>query len=379
LNYYHFGTGSSTKLDYGVDMRGEVVLLNRNIMISGTEEDDWGCQVFTTDIIDGATFRNGKTILKNIEIYRGGQRDTFRAAIRFEGSLSGSGLIENVVSHHSSSWHMNLVDSANVVVTNFSGIRAKAIGVSIDKVRNIQMKGTYVFDVPQRTTIADVSNKILDKESCFMICTHSNTKGSSCPDISVQDSIVAGCHYAGIQSPGATCGDINQTKFRNNVAHSIKGSGLVIYVDPTDSSQKKCLEGNNNAAYKNQQAGIEGVFETEEYRITNVNLIDNQLGLSIATAGHKDYTKTRITDSNIYGESSDIAKDCPGQTMDCYCPEKGGFMLTANQFRAKDAMILSASGRPMHKTKTECSLGGTTEIDNVEFKNFKHNTLCGGK
>ena len=110
-----------------------------------------------------------------------------------------------------------------------------------------------------------------------------------------------------------------------------------------------------------------------------MKLIDNQLGLSIATAGHKDYTKTRITDSIIYGESSDIAKDCPGQTMDCYCPEKGGFMLTANQFKAKDAMILSASGRPMHKTKTECSLGGTTEIDNVEFKNFKHNTMCGGK
>ena len=198
LNYYHFGTGSSTKLDYGVDMRGEVVLLNRNIMITGTETDDWGCQVFTTDIIDGATFRNGKTILKNIEIYRGGQRDTFRAAIRFEGSLSGSGLIENVVSHHSSSWHMNLVDSANVVVTNFSGIRAKAIGVSIDKVSNVQMKGTYVFDVPQRSTAKDVSNKVLDKESCFLICTHSNTKGSSCPNISVQDSIVAGCHYAGI-------------------------------------------------------------------------------------------------------------------------------------------------------------------------------------
>lgn len=137
LQYYHFGTGSSTFLDYGVDMRGEVVLLNRNFQITASDEDDWGAQMFTTDIIDGATFRNGKTTLKNIEVYKGGQRDTFRAAIRFEGSLSGSGLIENVVAHHSSAWNMNLKDSANVVVTNFSSIKSLSIGVSIDKVRNV--------------------------------------------------------------------------------------------------------------------------------------------------------------------------------------------------------------------------------------------------
>lgn len=93
---------------------------------------------------------------------------------------------------------MNLKDSANVVVTNFSSIKSLSIGVSIDKVRNVQLKGTYVFDVPQRTTFADASNKILDKESCLMVCTHSVLDGSPCPDVSVQDSIVAGCHYAGI-------------------------------------------------------------------------------------------------------------------------------------------------------------------------------------
>jgi len=32
LKYYHFGTGKSTGNDYnGVDMRGEVILLSRNI------------------------------------------------------------------------------------------------------------------------------------------------------------------------------------------------------------------------------------------------------------------------------------------------------------------------------------------------------------
>lgn len=72
LEYYHFGTGSTTVPDYGVDMRGEVVLLNRNVQIVGTLDDDWGCQVFTTDIIDGLSFRSGKTTIKNAEVFRGG-------------------------------------------------------------------------------------------------------------------------------------------------------------------------------------------------------------------------------------------------------------------------------------------------------------------
>jgi len=32
LSFYHFG-GDSTVSDYGVDMRGEVVLLSRNVLI----------------------------------------------------------------------------------------------------------------------------------------------------------------------------------------------------------------------------------------------------------------------------------------------------------------------------------------------------------
>lgn len=49
LNWYHFGAEKSTASKYkrydgsdGVDMRGEVVSLSRNIKVIGTEVDDWG-------------------------------------------------------------------------------------------------------------------------------------------------------------------------------------------------------------------------------------------------------------------------------------------------------------------------------------------------
>ncbi len=44
LSYYHFGAAESTASKYsGVDIRGEVLLLTRNVLIEGYDEEGWGC------------------------------------------------------------------------------------------------------------------------------------------------------------------------------------------------------------------------------------------------------------------------------------------------------------------------------------------------
>ena len=44
LSYYHFVAASSTASKYsGVDIRGEVLLLTRNVLIEGKDEEAWGC------------------------------------------------------------------------------------------------------------------------------------------------------------------------------------------------------------------------------------------------------------------------------------------------------------------------------------------------
>ena len=53
LNYYHWGNGISTAQEYnGVDMRGEVITLNRNIRIRGTDEEHFGGFFSTQDSIE---------------------------------------------------------------------------------------------------------------------------------------------------------------------------------------------------------------------------------------------------------------------------------------------------------------------------------------
>jgi len=97
--FYHFGAEESTGEDYnGVDMRGEVLLLTRNIKIEGTTEDNWGCQLLTADVSeydvakDKDIDRKGQLIMKNVEMERCSQRDNY-AGIRFENVKSEPSII----------------------------------------------------------------------------------------------------------------------------------------------------------------------------------------------------------------------------------------------------------------------------------------------
>jgi hypothetical protein len=76
LTYYHFGASASTAASYeGLDMRGEVVLLTRNVKIEGDPDDgpSFGMVVQVGDRreYDG-TSRVAKFEIDNVELLRGG-------------------------------------------------------------------------------------------------------------------------------------------------------------------------------------------------------------------------------------------------------------------------------------------------------------------
>jgi hypothetical protein len=53
VHYNHWGAAESTAETYnGVDIRGEVLILSRNIQISGEDIESWGCQMVTSDTIE---------------------------------------------------------------------------------------------------------------------------------------------------------------------------------------------------------------------------------------------------------------------------------------------------------------------------------------
>lgn len=90
----------------------------------------------------------------------------------------------------------------------------------------------------------------VDKESIYSVCAYFGTD-RSCYDNSVTNNVATGGLYAGFVVPGHDCdASASQTKFRDNVAHSIDGSGAYIFPDITGNDHAKCYEGSHFAAYK---------------------------------------------------------------------------------------------------------------------------------
>jgi hypothetical protein len=90
-------------------MRGEVMMLTRNIKIRGNDTDAWGCQILTSDFEeDNKEMRVGRTFMDHVEIFNCSQYDTWKAALRFERAKLGWSRISN------SSIYMGLGIGANI-------------------------------------------------------------------------------------------------------------------------------------------------------------------------------------------------------------------------------------------------------------------------
>ena len=91
---------------------------------------------------------------------------------------------------------------------------------------NITVNNSFVGDVISRPEVS--ANHIIDKEGCISMCAWN--ENDYCTDITLTNNIAAGCVYAGVIAPGHDCGaSATQINNRNNVAHSVYGSGAFIF------------------------------------------------------------------------------------------------------------------------------------------------------
>ena len=213
---------------------------------------------------------------------------------------------------------------------------------------------------------------MIDKEACVSYCAFEvPEKGTKCSDTFMTNSIAAGCPYVGFAAPSYPCDEVDSRVFYNNVAHSVDGSGAHIYPNPADGKSATCMEGSHFFAYKNQENSISGQFASNEQRYHDMVLVDNAWGINVQVKGETEYALLRFYNSFVYGESDDTALDCP-EKNGCICLDKFGLhYFSANQ-KGKDIHITGASGLPMMKIKSPSAWGGTAEIENVLFANFKH-------
>lgn len=388
IKYNHYGAPESTASKYnGVDIRGEVLILSRNIRIVGEDIWSWGCQIVTSDTVEfdlstgELKTRTGQMLVDSIEVYNCSQIDTERTAIRFENAVTKHQRVTNSSFHNGLSWGARILNSANIQMSDNIFFSFRPFGVAIDSAKNITFDNNFVGGTVERTTFESLDQKV-DKAGLVAVCSKDI---SLCEDVYVTNNIAAGGIYAGFIAPGHDCGDSANSKFYGNVAHSIggpkMGHGILIYPDSNNAKHSECVEGSYNAAYKNYYQGAYSYQETKHVIFSHFTMIDNRAGFGASARQGayqpSDYADVilEFNDNIIFGECE--ASDCPKDGSFCKPVEKNGFLMNGATHSDKDLHVEDMSPLPIPKIKSLSVWGTRVFLNRNEFKNFKKTTSEG--
>ena len=83
-----------------------------------------------TDLFEAdGTWRKGQIIMDNVQVYNCSQKDTYKAALRFEGTLGGHSRVSNCAVHNGLDWGVSLENANNVELINNTFVGYRAIGM----------------------------------------------------------------------------------------------------------------------------------------------------------------------------------------------------------------------------------------------------------
>jgi len=136
------------------------------------------------------------------------------------------------------------------------------------------------------------------------------------------------------------------------------------------------------------ETSVSSFFDTNEIRFSNLVSVDNVEGVALLAGLETDVEKKmKLSNSFIYGEVTNLAKDCPDGSgnatgANCLCTDKMGVMSfgTARGSKQGDFHVPMTSSRPVWKISSYATWNSKAYLDNVQVSNFKSaNTSCGAK
>jgi len=355
LEYMHFG-----EITFGVDQRGEVGLLSRNIRIQASEDAEqtyFGGHIMA---MVGSTMK-----VSGIELRRMGQHLTLaRYPIHWHIGGDGSGqYIKNAAIHDTYNRCVTVHGTDNLKIEN--NVTYNTVGHCFFMEDGIEKGNQFISNLAMQTkchptkpcmpvNIApngeidhDYANRAAYNRASFSgkdtLLPSDNTVSSfwiTNPNNSYIDNVAAGSDQAGFwlslpEHPnGAFLGteaSLNTwprrtllREFRGNVAHSnydgfmfdrniaddntygLAGNTYLPLVDPTDPRSEALVTNFDDlVAYKNRNQGIWGRGELLLFR--NLKAADNAIGVTISSGsfGTEKYTSL-VTDSLFVGETDNV-------------------------------------------------------------------------
>jgi hypothetical protein len=344
LEYMHFGA-----ITFGVDERGEVGLLTRNIRIQAS--DDSETTYFGGHIM---AMSGSKMYVSGVELSRMGQHLTLaRYPIHWHLIGEGEGqYIRNAAIHDTFSRCVTVHGTNNLRVEN--NVTFNTVGHCFFLEDGIETGNQFVRNLgiqtkchptlpcePTNLTLAFQSTKGQDSKNILIPSDNTvSTFWITNPDNTYRDNVAAGSDQVGfwMAFPTHPTGQFEGTEiskntwpgrtklrdFSGNTAHSnfdglmldrgpgangkfgIAGPNLISYANPADTtSGVVASEFRDFTGYKNRNGAIWGRGEMHLY--TGLKLADNAIGFTHASGspGLAPYT-SRVVDSLFVGESDNI-------------------------------------------------------------------------
>jgi hypothetical protein len=344
LEFMHFG-----KITFGVDERGEVGLLTRNIRVQSSEDSQ--SNYFGGHIM---AMSGSKMYVSGVELNRMGQHMTLaRYPIHWHLIGEGQGqYIRNASIHDTFSRCVTVHGTNNLRVEN--NVTFNTVGHCFFLEDGIETGNQFVRNLGIQTKC----HPTLPCEPTNLTLPHQNTKGQAAkhvlipsdntvstfwitnPDNIYRENVAAGSDQVGfwMAFPTHPTGQFEGTEiskntwpgrtklreFSGNTAHSnfdgllldrgpgpdgkfgIAGPNLISYADPTDTKSGVVVsEFDNFTGYKNRNGAVWGRGEMHLYK--GLKLADNAIGFTHASGapGIAPYT-SRVVDSLFVGESDNI-------------------------------------------------------------------------
>jgi len=394
LEYMHFG-----EVTFGVDERGEVGLLTRNIKVQASADSDesyFGGHIMA---LDGSTMN-----VAGIELTRMGQHmELARYPIHWHinGDVRGQ-YIKNSAIHDTYSRCVTVHGTDNLLIEN--NVTYNTVGHCFFMEDGIETGNQFVRNLGIQTKChptlpCDPTNLFLSSQSTagqqseHVLIPSDNTASTfwiTHPDNIYRDNVAAGSDQVGfwMAFPTHPTGAFEGTEisantwpgrsplreFSGNVAHSnfdglmldrgqspdgtfgIAGPNLVSRADPADGNSEIVVAVFEDfTGYKNRNGAVWGRGEMHLYR--NLKLADNAIGFTHAAGiiGTDAPYTSRVVDSLFVGESDNIGNPTT--------PEEIAYGRTVPS-AAADFPIRGYEFYDFHH-----------ELENVTFVNYEANQL----
>jgi len=344
LEYMHFG-----EITFGVDERGEVGLLTRNVRVQSSQDSE--STYFGGHIM---AMSGSRMYVSGVELNRMGQHMTLaRYPIHWHLIGEGEGqYIRNAAIHDTFSRCVTVHGTNNLQVEN--NVTFNTVGHCFFLEDGIETGNRFVRNLGIQTKC----HPTLPCQPTNLTLPHQNTAGQAAkhilipsdntvstfwitnPDNIYRDNVAAGSDQIGfwMAFPTHPTGQFEGTEiskntwpgrttlreFNGNTAHSnfdglmldrgpgpdgkfgIAGPNLIAYADPADTKSGVVVaEFRNFTGYKNRNGAVWGRGEMHLY--TGLKLADNAIGFTHASGspGLAPYT-SRVVDSLFVGESDNI-------------------------------------------------------------------------